>query len=300
MGNLDGAFYFDRVRDRLRWRCWRTGKGLESLDSAFAFLHVAFRVHRWHSDRTLLTNREEMLEQLRHFEQWQETLEAHMLKVPFAFYGPGFMYPGDLHPLGLYVISSQFAWHQFRLPEARRHLLHSLHLARQFVPRSPLEEGESSVHESRLKDPRFYGVNHFYLGELEEESGAETEALRHYLEFIEWEPAFSPRNAKRLDGDFFDLSFFYPSTVEALKRVGVMSLRSKDTQGRERARSCFEKALALPASHHSPFREYAALLREDGDETRALHLEEEWRRTLASYPEEMSGTLAWAYKLCRE
>ncbi|WP_342377645.1 hypothetical protein NVS55_00040 [Myxococcus stipitatus] len=289
-----------RRRRVLGKRRARSVEARASLDSAFAFLRVAYEVYRWHSEASLTTTKAQVLDSLGHFERWRSEFETQFSQVRYR-YSADYLNPDELHPLGLYVISSQFAWHQYRLPEAGPHLRHSLELVRSLIPRRPLEErleeGESSQLAERLEDPRFHVANHFYLGELSERAGAEAEALQHYLTFIELEPAFSPRNAHRLDKDFYERSFFYPSTVEALKRVGLMSLRSKDSQGRERARSCFEKALALPASHHAPFREYATLLREDGEDTRALHLEEEWRKTLASYPPAVSRTWARHYGL---
>ncbi|AGC41367.1 hypothetical protein MYSTI_00008 [Myxococcus stipitatus DSM 14675] len=287
-----------RHRRVLSRRRARSVEARASLDSAFAFLRVAFEVYRWHSEASLTTTKAQVLEHLEHFERWRAEFEARFLPVRYR-HKSDYLNPDEMHPLGLYVISSQFAWHQYKLPEAGPHLKHSMDLVRSLIPRRPLEErleeGESTDLYGRLEDPRFHGVNHFYLGELAEQSGAEAEAIRHYLEFIECEPAFSPRNSHRLNRDFYQLSFFFPGTVEALKRVALLFLRSKDPQGRERARSCFEKALELPASHHSPFREYATLLREDGDKTRALHLEEEWRRTLASYPPEISRTWSRHY-----
>ncbi|QSQ11954.1 hypothetical protein [Myxococcus landrumensis] len=288
-----------RRRRVLSKRRARSVEARASLDSAFAFLRVAYEVYRWHSEASLTTPKAQVLEHLRHFERWRAEFETQFIKVRYR-YSSDYLNPDELHPLGLYVISSQFAWHQYKLQEAGPHLKDSMELVRSLIPRRPLEErfedGDPVLAE-RLEDPRFYVANHFYPGELSENSGAEAEALQHYLTFIELEPAFSPRNAHRLDRDFYERSFFYPSTVEALRRVGLLSLRSNNTQGRERARSCFKKALSLPASHHSPFREYATLLREDGDDTRALHLEEEWRKVLASYPPEMSRTWSRHYGL---
>ncbi|WP_338872547.1 hypothetical protein [Myxococcus stipitatus] len=288
-----------RIRNVLRGRRARTVEAQTSVDLAFDFLRVAFKVYRWHSEASLTTTKKELLEQLGHFERWRSEFESHFTRLPYK-HSSNYDDPDRMHPLGLYVISSQFAWHQYKLQDAGPHLKSSMELVRGVVPRLPLEEREPLDLPGRLEDPRFYVANHFYLGELSEAAGADAEAIRHYLEFIECEPAFSPRNAYYLHGDFYHRSFFYPSTLEALKRVGVLSLRSKDTQGRERAKACFEKALELPASHHSPFREYAALLREDGEAARALRLEEEWRKLIASYPKEMSGNLAWAYERPRE
>ncbi|WP_437604189.1 tetratricopeptide repeat protein [Sorangium sp. So ce590] len=283
----------DRVEYEVTKRRGLSAEEQGSLRQAVAFLRMPYGIYWWYSERSLNMSLESALESLRHLERWRDEIErSFQSEVPYDHSDP-FMNEDAIHPLGAYVISSQFLWHYHESDEAERHLLRSLHLAETLMtrgqagavpvmPRVPLKERYPDGVSRAYHDPRLYAVNHFYLGELHERRGAHEQAARHYARFAELEPDFSPRNSYAPHRDYYDIKRFYPGTVEAYGRLGNLY---RDRLGNpDAARLYYEKALELPPSHHTPYRDYALLLRE-ADPRRALDLAREEVETLASYPD---------------
>ncbi|WP_437907845.1 tetratricopeptide repeat protein [Sorangium sp. So ce327] len=266
---------------------------LASLKQAVDFLRMPYDIYHWYSERSLNMSLERALASLRQLERWwDEIAPSFQSESPYEHADP-FMDEDSIHPLGAYIISSQFLWHYHESNQAERHLLRSFHLAEtlmtrgrggaaQVMPRAPLKERTLDNVSRAYHDPRLYTVNHFYLGELHERRGAHEQAAEHYARFAELEPDFSPRNSYASHPDYYDVKRFYPGTVEAYGRLGNLY---RDRLGNpDRARFYYEKALRLSPSHHTPYREYARLLQE-ADPRGALDLLRQEIEVLTSYPD---------------
>jgi tetratricopeptide (TPR) repeat protein len=297
----------DEEEERIRWahpglarveydvtrRRALSGEELTSLEQAVDFLRMPYDIYHWYSERSLNMSLERALASLQKLERWwDEIAPSFQSEAPYEHSDP-FMDGDSIHPLGAYIISSQFLWHYHGWDQAERHLLRSLHLAETLVtrgrggaapvmPRAPLKERYLDNVSRAYHDPRLYTVNHFYLGELYERRGAHEQAAQHYARFAELEPDFSPRNSYACHPDYYDTKRFYPGTVEAYGRLGNLY---RDRLGNpDRARFYYEKALRLSPSHHTPYREVARLL-EQADPRGALDLLRQEIETLSSYPD---------------
>jgi hypothetical protein len=181
----------DEEEERIRWahpglarveydvtrRRALSGEELTSLEQAIDFLRMPYDIYHWYSERSLNMSLERALASLQKLERWwDEIAPSFQSEAPYEHSDP-FMDGDSIHPLGAYIISSQFLWHYHESDQAERHLLRSFHLAETLVtrgrggpapvmPRAPLKERYLDNVSRAYHDPRLYTVNHFYLGEL--------------------------------------------------------------------------------------------------------------------------------------
>ena len=183
-------------------------------------------VYVWYSERTLETSREDIICYLKTYEQWQSHIEP--------YYGYGRAHPKVSrqeyceHPLGCYVIISQFLWHYYQLETAEKHLIRSAQMAAQLetakgekiIPQQNLEHVEFLNYSgvNYYHNPALYALNYFYLGELYEKQAHYHQAIESYEHFLKLEPRFV---AKRLilQDEFYDLLRQIPDSKQAKQRI---------------------------------------------------------------------------------
>ncbi|HAS46858.1 MAG TPA: hypothetical protein DCS93_40610 [Microscillaceae bacterium] len=184
-------------------------------------------VYAWYSERSLETSRKDVIRYLKVYEQWQAHIEP--------YYRYGHIYDSKYnrescyHPLGCYVIISQFLWHYYKLDTAEAHLIRSAQMAEQLVrddgkkviPFQKLNTIEFTDHYAGqyYHNPSLYALNYFYLGELYNSQKQHKKATDAYQKFLVFEPDFIAPRLVLQDG-FYDLSRQIPDSRQAKERIG--------------------------------------------------------------------------------
>lgn len=207
----------------------------EAFLDAERLLGVPNQIYVWYSERSVDVWHKNIPKYLAAYERWQEQIE------PYYQYGSVYKPEahGDscYHPLGAYVLASQFLWHEYQLETAEPHLIRSAYLASTLeTPKDMKGESEKMIPVQKLANIKFdkhyaeryyqnaslYALNYFYLGELYEKQQQYFKAIEAYQMFLTYEPNFVAKKLALREG-YYDLSRQLPDSKKAKERIEYLS-----------------------------------------------------------------------------
>lgn len=207
-----------------------TEEDKKSLLEVELFLDIPNKIHHWYSERSIEVWHTEAAKYLASYEKWQETIEPYYQYLRIY----DFQEDGDAtyHPLGAYVIVSQFLWFHYQLKEAEKHLIRSVEFAKNLLNKEDQKKiitfkklstvkFDNHYAEPYYQNAQLYTLNYFYLGELYETQNLAEKAIQNYEKFLEYEPNFVAQK-NIINNAYYDLVRPIPDSQQAKERIQVL------------------------------------------------------------------------------